>query len=70
MELNRLSLLISQIATLRDRALVECRPVEFQKLDRAILRIYAAIAETKRGNHSAARAFVWSARDLLSMIHA
>jgi hypothetical protein len=65
---DRLSHLIAQLATLRDRALVACNPVAFQKLDRAILRLSAAQTELRRGNHIAARAFAWSACDLLSLI--
>ena len=68
MQTDRLSHLIAQLAMLRDRALVKCNPVAFQKLDRAMLRLSAAQTELRRGNVIAARAFVWSACDLLSLI--
>ncbi len=68
MQIDRLSTLRAQCAELRERALVECRTAAFSHLDRAMIRLDAALFETRRGRHDSARAFVWSARDLLSLV--
>jgi hypothetical protein len=68
MDLSRLDTLRAQCAALRERALVECRTAAFSHLDRAMVRLDAALFETRRGRHESARAFVWSARDLISSV--
>lgn len=68
MDLSRLSTLRTQCAELRERALVERRTAAFGHLDRAMIRLDAALFETRRGRLDSARAFVWSARDLLSAV--
>ena len=69
MSVDRLSLLAGQCATLRAAAGARGDAVAFKAFDRATLRLIWARTELMRGNHSAARAFAWSACDLLSLIH-
>jgi hypothetical protein len=69
MQIDRLSLLLAQCAALRAAAGARGDAVAFSHFDRAALRLDAALFETRRGRHDSARAFAWSACDLLSLIY-
>jgi hypothetical protein len=69
MQTERLSRLIEMCRDLRGMANARGDAVAFKKLDHAALRLSAAQSELRRGNERAARAFAWSACDLLSLIH-
>ena len=66
MQIDRLSSLIADCATLRADAGARGDATAFKRFDIVALRLYAAKGAMRRGDAAAARAYAWCAFDILS----